>query len=530
MTGPRTAPEMVARLLRRIWRRLTSMRTALILLFLLAVAAVPGSILPQRPLNPTKTTAYIAAHGRWGSFLDSIGMFDVFGSVWFAATYLLLLISLVGCLIPRIRLHVRNVARAPLPAPRRLERLPESGSFTAAGHPTTLGDQARATLGRRWRTKVRREDSGAVTVSAEKGYLRETGNLLFHIALLVAVIAIAADQLYHYEGNIILQQGQGFCNTAVDLDSLREGQLARNEPLAPICVDKLDKFTARYTGSGEATQFAADITYSIGVAGQPRRTTVTVNHPLRVDGDRLYLTGHGYAPRFTVRMPDGRVRTTTTTFLPQDAAFTSEGAVKLQGADPGQDIALQGIFAPDGVITSRGLLTSGSPVPVHPQVALFVYRGDLGLANGVPQNVYALDGQQIATGALRQIGRATLVPGQRMSFPGGVRVTFDGYSQFVNFQISHNPGQSYLLLAALLMVGGLFASLTIRRRRLWLRITTVDHGAVEAGTTQASRIEVGGLARTDSGSFNSEFAALMTRLGQAFGATAEDRDTEGARQ
>ena len=35
------------------------MRTALILLFLLAVAAVPGSLLPQRPLNPGKTTDYI---------------------------------------------------------------------------------------------------------------------------------------------------------------------------------------------------------------------------------------------------------------------------------------------------------------------------------------------------------------------------------------------------------------------------------------------------------------------------------------
>ena len=36
-----------------LWRRLTSMRTALILLFLLAVAAVPGSLLPQRNLNPS---------------------------------------------------------------------------------------------------------------------------------------------------------------------------------------------------------------------------------------------------------------------------------------------------------------------------------------------------------------------------------------------------------------------------------------------------------------------------------------------
>jgi len=107
----------VFRPVRRAWRRLTSMRTALILLFLLAVAAVPGSLLPQRPLNPDKTNSYLASHGGWGRFLNSIGAFDVFGSVWFAAIYLLLFISLVGCLIPRIRMHARAMVRKPLPAP-----------------------------------------------------------------------------------------------------------------------------------------------------------------------------------------------------------------------------------------------------------------------------------------------------------------------------------------------------------------------------------------------------------------------------
>ncbi|WP_026125384.1 cytochrome c biogenesis protein ResB, partial [Nocardiopsis alba] len=36
---------------RWIWRTLTSMRTALILLFLLAVGAIPGSFLPQNVVS-----------------------------------------------------------------------------------------------------------------------------------------------------------------------------------------------------------------------------------------------------------------------------------------------------------------------------------------------------------------------------------------------------------------------------------------------------------------------------------------------
>src|SRR5262249_55552401 len=47
---------------RHAWRRLTSMRTALVLLFLLALAAVPGSLLPQRRLNLAKVAQYRAEH------------------------------------------------------------------------------------------------------------------------------------------------------------------------------------------------------------------------------------------------------------------------------------------------------------------------------------------------------------------------------------------------------------------------------------------------------------------------------------
>src|SRR3954470_10037056 len=98
---------------RQLWRRLISMRTALVLLFLLALAAVPGSLLPQRPLNPPQGPAYIASHGPWGRVLDPIGAFDVFGWVWFSAVSLLLCASLVGCLIPRIAVYARALRARP---------------------------------------------------------------------------------------------------------------------------------------------------------------------------------------------------------------------------------------------------------------------------------------------------------------------------------------------------------------------------------------------------------------------------------
>ncbi|NED64053.1 cytochrome c biogenesis protein ResB, partial [Streptomyces sp. SID10244] len=83
----------------------TSMRTALVLLFLLALAAIPGALLPQRPLNEQKTQAYIDEHGWLGQWMDRLQLFDVFASAWFTAIYVLLFISLVGCLTPRMIEH-----------------------------------------------------------------------------------------------------------------------------------------------------------------------------------------------------------------------------------------------------------------------------------------------------------------------------------------------------------------------------------------------------------------------------------------
>lgn len=491
---------------RMAWRRLTSMRTALLLLFLLAVAAVPGSLLPQRPLNPSKVSAYIKAHGAWGTFLNRLDMFDVFGSVWFAAIYLLLSISLVGCLVPRIRVHARALARKPLPAPRHLSRLPESGEFDVAQDPAAYADAARRTLGRRWRVERREEAGGVVTLSAEKGYSRETGNLIFHISLLAALILIAVGRLFMYQGSVIVVQGNGFCSAPGNFDSWQPGRLAsegRVEP-APLCITKVTKFVATYTNAGEPTQFAAHVLYRERPGAPLQRTVIEVNHPLRIEGDRVYLTGHGFAPEVTVHMPDGTVRHDVEPFLPSDTStLYSQGVFKEYGKSGAkQDVAVSGFFAPTPALTSAGVYTSISARVDHPVLGVLVYEGTIN-PNNAPQSVYALN-----TSSMHRIGAANMRVGQRRTFPDGVSVTFDGWKPFVDIQVSHDPAQAWLLLAALAMVLGLGASLAVRRRRVWLRIRPAE------GSTAASNtvVEVGGIARNDSGNFGAEFAALLERL------------------
>ena len=99
------------------WRQLTSMRTALVLLFLLALASVPGSVLPQVGIDPAAVDRYYAAHPALAPVLARLSLFNVFGAPWFAAVYLLLFASLAGCVIPRTVRLARSAWQPPPAAP-----------------------------------------------------------------------------------------------------------------------------------------------------------------------------------------------------------------------------------------------------------------------------------------------------------------------------------------------------------------------------------------------------------------------------
>ena len=139
------------------------MRTALLLLALLALAAIPGTLLPQRGLNPVKVDTFIANHPHLGPFLDKLSLFDVFAAPWFAAIYLLLFISLIGCLVPRIRLHARALRKPPPATPRHLSRMSVNDKWSTEQTPAAIVEAAQRTLrAARWRTQLREEPDGVV--------------------------------------------------------------------------------------------------------------------------------------------------------------------------------------------------------------------------------------------------------------------------------------------------------------------------------------------------------------------------------
>jgi cytochrome c biogenesis protein len=515
---------------RNTWRTLTSMGTALVLLFLLALATIPGALLPQRSLNEFKVEQYIAEHPTIGPWLDRLQAFEVFSSFWFTAIYALLFVSLVGCLTPRLVEHARSMRATPVPAPRNLSRLPKHHIAEASGDPDAVAATVSERL-RGWR-KITRQKDEITEISAEKGYLREFGNIVFHFSLLGLLVAVAAGKLFGYEGNVIViaDGGPGFCSASpAAFDSFRAGNTVDGTSLYPICL-RVNNFDAHYLPTGQATSFAADIDYQAGADltnGVWRPYRLKVNEPLRVGGDRVYLQGHGYAPTFTVTFPDGQTRTQTLQWRPEDQiTFLSSGVMRFDppgGTYPDADerrrnqIVVQGLFAPTAALDGT-LLSSSYPAMNDPAVAVDIYKGDSGLDTGRPQSLFDLDPRLIEQGRLTKKARVNLRAGEETRLdpgPGpGTVVRFDGAVPFINVQVSHDPAQVWVLVFAMTMMAGLLVSLVVRRRRVWVRLTGAGPGTVS--------VELGGLARTDNSGWGDEFERLTHRLSPALRAGAQD--------
>lgn len=509
---PITQPQLgLVGWLRWGWRQLTSMRTALVLLLLLAIAAIPGSIVPQRSADPNGVTQWRTDNPDLYPILDALQLFDVYTSVWFSAIYILLFVSLVGCVIPRTKHHWQALKSRPPRTPVRLSRLADhrtvgvalSEDEDAAAVASAAVDEAQRQL-RKSGYRVERYDTGPVaSVSAERGYLRETGNLVFHGALVGVLISVGIGGGLTYTGQTVIVEGDTFVNSlGLGYTSFNPGRFVDTDQMPPYSLT-LDKFDVTYgpfsggPGHGMAGDFLAHLT--VTEPGQePRDGEVRVNHPYGIEGDRVYLMGNGYAPTITVRDAAGEVVfSEDVPFLPQDNNMTSIGVVKIADGMPKQ-LGFAGFFYPTAATLETGAIASAYGDLTNPLVTFRVYEGDLGIDDGTPRSVYTLDptGMEQIAGGDSGVASLELEPGQTVDLPGGRgTVTFEdqrasgaesAVKRYVSLSIHRDVGAPFVLVFAILATLGLLAGLFVPRRRLWVKATPVD-GAI--------RLEYAGLAR-----------------------------------
>ncbi|MFF8830758.1 cytochrome c biogenesis protein ResB [Streptomyces sp. NPDC015131] len=498
--------------IRWFWRQLTSMRVALILLFLLSLGAIPGSLIPQNNVDDMKVRAFKERHDVLAPLYDKLQLFDVYSSVWFSAIYILLFVSLIGCIVPRTWQFAGQLRGRTPAAPRNLTRMPAYATWRTEADPEEVREAALSML----RARRFRAHTAGDAVASEKGYLREVGNLVFHLALIVMLVAFATGQLFKSEGGKLVIEGGGFANTLTQYDDFRSGSLFSTDDLAPFSF-RLNQFTGTYETSGPQRgtprTFEADVSYSEG-GGERRRGVIRVNEPLEVGGSKVYLIAHGYAPVVTVRDGKGRVvYQSAVPLLPIDNNVTSTGVIKVMDGyrdKNGKKVQLgfPAFFVPTYAGKGQGQMFSQFPALAQPALNLGAYQGDLRVDGGLPQNVYQLDTSKMTPfkDAGGQIFKQTLAPGETMTLPGGAgSVTFEkDIKEWASFQISQQPGNGLALAGGVAAIAGLAGSLFIQRRRVWVRAVRGDDGVTV--------VEMAGLGRNESAKLPEELAGLAATL------------------
>ena len=472
-------PEIGARGLARFaWRQLTSMRTALILLMLMAIASIPGSLLPQRNQNPMAVREYFKNDPELAKWIDRLSGFDVFSAPWFSAIYILLFISLIGCVLPRTLEHLKLVRAKPPATPKNLQKLQGYNVFNGDGEELARAQE----FFRKNHFRIRTQKG---SISAEKGYFRESGNLLFHLSLILILIGVSIGSLFGMRGDAIIVTGERFINLATSYDSITYGKLTDERSLNTFSV-RLNQFVTQYDPrTNSPLDYSAYVTIE-DESGSPLETVIKVNSPLTFGSSRVYLQANGYAPVVTVRDKIGNVNFQgPVTFLPQDSNLRSIGSIKVPEASP--QIGFVSSFVPTYQRDPQAGAVSVYPELLKPRLLFSIWEGDLGLDTGVPQSIYTID-----TTSMTRIALDSLAPGERFDFAGG-SITFEKVEPWINLAIVRDPGKSYSLIGGILALAGLLASLFGFRRRIWIRIRT------------DGQVEIAGLAKNNS-------AALETQL------------------
>jgi cytochrome c biogenesis protein len=507
-----------------VWRTLRSMRTALILLLLLALASVTGSLIPQWPSSSNRVLQYQAAHPLVGEFYQRAGLFDVFGSWWFVLITTLLFTSLVACLVPRTRATWRALRQRPIQA-REIDAFRHYTERTVPASPDVALAAARRTLRRRAYRVAR--DPDRPSLAAEKGAAREVGSLMFHWAFILLLVGVVYGKGTGYSGYARIVEGDTWVDASANYDSVVRSGRFFNDDFTGIGIH-LRGFDASYGPTGMPTDFVSHVDLLDPNGNLIRQQDIRVNHPAEVAGLNIFQSAFGWAPVLNVRLNGNAVASQKVVLQQEPAppgvpadALPWHGFLKVPSVTP--QLAVEVELYPD----SRAFyeeLTTGNPTPMvtefDPVIRFTVWRGpidDLSLSplDGAftsfmtkTQRGIVGAGQTVSLGTGKTLGPGAPANGLTMSFPD--------LRQFTVLEITRDRGVPIVLVAAILILIGLLPALYTSRRKVWVRAEASGTGTV---------LKVGGFALQRKPQFDEEFSKLVEAMMKAAGGGGSPADT-----
>ena len=301
--------------LRSLYELLSSMRFAIGLLTILAIASVIGTVLKQNEPYPN----YAFEFGQyWFQVFAALGLYDVYHSGWFIAILTFLMLSTALCIFRNAPGFIRDIRSYRTQATDR--------SLAAMKHSALIegqADPARLTAylqGQGFRLREVARDDGSALIAAKKGSMNRLGYFFAHAALIVICVGGLVD------GNLPLKLGELTGRVAPETRDLPQSRIparsrlsagnlsfrgdvtiAENKSADVIFINAgpgyfvqelpfivtLRKFNVDYYSNGMPKLFSSDIEVTDKASGKTTRAQVRVNHPLIIDGVAIYQASFG---------------------------------------------------------------------------------------------------------------------------------------------------------------------------------------------------------------------------------------------
>jgi len=382
----------------REWKTLARMRTAIILLGIVAGLSIVATLLPQKALQPEKASAYLQAHQTLGPVWDQLGLFSVYESWPLLLAAGLMYISLGNCVLTRGR-----------------------------------------ALYRRWRRKLPRNHQ----------FIGEAGSLVFHLSFFVLLGGILYGKAFGFTAFVNVVEGQSVIEARPSYDQVEEGLFFGADQHKGYEV-RVDSFNASYYANGKPKEFVSHV--EVFDAG--RKVTekdIRVNDYLDYRGVKFYQASYGWAPVIEVTDPQGKKLFDSPINFFGDPQLQN-GILKVPAVGPpGQQLGAVMFFAPDLQQGASGS-TAGTADPNNPALLFRFFKGDLQSTR--TQNVNELD-----TSRMSPFWTGGVLMGQTATLPGGYRVTFPQLLRYTGLQATDDPGVPVIWVSFALMLGGLMVRL-----------------------------------------------------------------------
>ncbi len=251
-----------------IWKILKSVKLAVFLLIILAIASTLGTIIPQGE----EAIWFAMKRPELFKILHFLGLFDLYHTLWFRAILGLLALNLIVCSVDRLPDTWKRIKEVKEPKKEEF-RIKVKEDFS----------EVRKKIEVHLRCRLLKEQKDKVCFFIEKGRFSCFGVYIVHFSIILILLGGIIGSIFGFEGYMSILEGE-------KKDTVR---LKNKKELKLDFQVRCDKFLVEFYENGMPKEYISFLTFIKG--GKEFRKTLKVNHPVRFDGITFYQASYGIA-------------------------------------------------------------------------------------------------------------------------------------------------------------------------------------------------------------------------------------------